>query len=327
MNLKVLKIVFILSIIVLNASVSANEYKFINEFVDLQNPPTSFVKIGETIVVSATSESLKNKTLYSIKPVLFAYDNTPKPGSSPNVLKPVNIEYEFIEIKEKLDSNIIRLQMYTSGTFYYLIGVPGYNRKRIWASSPLHMQYKGKIIQIAVRSDDTYTGYLSELLNTPFVMSPYLVYGRHHQVDERMGSDCASFAAYGMRRMGYSVNYSGPNGIKKYLKYISRSVKKNEFNGYNCYFDKDDKPINLIKYKISKGDIIHFEEQVSVFYEDKGLIGYLDENDLLIQSWGVTPYITTIKDCSFDGRIFTIYKWDLSLVKSNATKSCGDTGR
>lgn len=61
---------------------------------------------------------------------------------------------------------------------------------------------------------------------------------------------------------------------------------------------------------IYPGDILHFGPQVSVFYKDQGVIGYLDCQDILIQSYGVTPpTLTTIEHSGFGNFGFKILRF------------------
>jgi len=63
---------------------------------------------------------------------------------------------------------------------------------------------------IVVRRDDTYAGYLTELVGTPFVFWPTA-----REVDERLGADCVALVIYGRRRLGRRVPYVSPRGLAK----------------------------------------------------------------------------------------------------------------
>ncbi|MFB6305972.1 MAG: hypothetical protein ABEH43_03115 [Flavobacteriales bacterium] len=138
------------------------------------------------------------------------------------------------------------------------------------------------IIQIINKTHKGFIGYLEELLNVPFVLPPKKLLGEAHQTDLRLGVDCAELAIYGKRRQGYKIPYCGPRGIKKYLKPTS---------------------------KLTKGTIIHFGFQVSVLYEDKGQIGHLDNNDLLIHAYKDKAEIKKLGNTDLKKRSYQLYQW------------------
>jgi hypothetical protein len=173
---------------------------------------------------------------------------------------------------------------------------------------PLHRRFSRQVIQIIIRSDDSYVGHLYELFNTPFILPPKPLPGSGHQTDLRVGSDCAEFAIYGMRRMGYDIPYAGPRGIYHYLAEISSSLMYPDSAG--VYRDKEGETFKVAG-SLERGDIIHFGEQVSVFYADQGVPGILDKNDLLIQSYTPSPHITTIENCGFYHLPFRIFEWSV----------------
>ncbi len=147
------------------------------------------------------------------------------------------------------------------------------------------------IVQVIVRENDSYIGYLSELIGLPFVIPPKLIGTQGHQTDLRLGTDCAEFAIYGVRRMGYKIPYCGPRGI---LEYLERSDELNP------------------------GTIIHYGYQVSVLYEDRGVIGTLDSEDLLIHAYQDRVAIEILGTLELAKREYKLYKW--KNLKPNANK-------
>jgi len=141
--------------------------------------------------------------------------------------------------------------------------------------------FGGDTLQIVYREDDSYLGYLSELMRSPFVMYPKLL-EEGHQTDLLIGSDCAEFVIYGRRRLGYDIPYCGPELIYDYLS-------------------PQEVPM--------PGDILHYGSQVSVFYEDRGVIGAVDDEDIVLQSYDYRPYFTTIRDNNHVFGIFELYRW------------------
>ncbi len=158
-------------------------------------------------------------------------------------------------------------------------------------------------VQISLRPDNSYVGYLYELINTPFIMAPRTTPGGFNQADERLGTDCAGLAVYGRRRMGYTrVHYLGPRGILPYLDPITDEEYYLTGNVYTTNTgDTASAP--------ERGEILHFRSQVSIFLEDKGILGILDIEDMLIQSWFNGTHICRIADNGFTEYPLRLYRW------------------
>lgn len=208
------------------------------------------------------------------KPELKEYENFQNGKMS---LSNINYTAEWITDNK---TNHIKLKNLNPGTYY--IGITNDNAEtQIESFLPIHLT-NNNIIQLVVRENDTYIGYLSELLGTPFILPPKLlgVYG--HQTDMRIGTDCAELAIYGKRRMGYNIPYCGPAGIVKYLV-----------------------PTNDLK----EGTIIHFGFQVSVLYKDNGQVGQLDDQDLVIHAYRDKVSIDKLGDTGLLQYTYKLYKW------------------
>lgn len=179
---------------------------------------------------------------------------------------------------------------------------------------PLHEKYPFQVVQVAYRADDTYLGYLTELFGTPFVIAPKITEGGFHETESRIGCDCASFAVYGKRRQGYRATYDGPRGIYRYLDELLTGPLYNvPFGETEAYVGEDGKTVTTAN--IRPGDIIHFGEQVSVFYRDAGIPGILDKDDELMQCFGSTPVVITFAKSGFYGKPLRVFRWRKSRNK------------
>ncbi len=195
------------------------------------------------------------------------------------------------------------------GTFYIGIDLPSVLIDTIASVEPLHRLYPEHIVQFAVRADDTYMGFLMKLLNTPFIMASRSTPLGNHQADDRLGCDCAAFAPYGKRREGFDYRYLGPVGILDYLE----PVYDEPFYPYDetslLYQSSDGSHAEVREGLLQPGCILHFGEQVSIFYSDRGIEGLLDAEDLLIQSWFDDPHFCTVFENGFFGNPVVIYRW------------------
>ena len=204
-----------------------------------------------------------NDSIYEIVPVYqkYAYDTT------------LNIAYESKRIATK-----DVLENFALGTYLFSVTKP--NSLEI-TKLPLHLIHD-EIYQIVYTKSEGYLGYLEELLNVPFVLSPEFLTEFGHQTDLRVATDCAELAIYGKRKQGMKVPYCGPRRVKEYL------VKTD---------------------KIEKGIIIHFGHQVSVLYEDRGIKNKIDGDDLLIHAYDLKAEIIPLKETNLHNTPYITYKW------------------
>ncbi len=206
-----------------------------------------------------------------------------------------------------------------SGTFYIAAAHPGIEiPDTVTSREPLHAACPS-IVQVAVRPGDEYTDYLLETIGTPFVMAPGRTAEGFHQADDRIGFDCAGLAVYGARRMGMDVGYLGPAGILPFLEPVMDGVfAPCEVDGTVLYLDGSGDPVVIGDEGLRPGDILHFRVQVSVFFEDEGIPGLLDPQDLVIQSWFDGPMVCTLEENGFYGLPLRVLRWGRADSASTA---------
>jgi len=199
----------------------------------------------------------------------------------------------------------------TPGVFYLAADPPDeLLEEPLLSVEPLHILYPGSILQVVVRASDSYTGYLFEMMNTPFIMTPRLTPQGYHQADSRLGCDCAGLAVYGRRRMGFDIPYAGPSGILRYLTPVfpGQFTADSSFTPA-VYRSEAGESVPVGSDGLRPGHIIHFGSQVSVFLEDRGEPEILDSEDLVIQSWYNGTSVCTIAQCGFYGLPLRLYRW------------------
>lgn len=195
-------------------------------------------------------------------------------------LEPISYAYAPIEKSGGLRLADIAIDGFGA---YYLQAMPKNDKPTSFDSADAFF-LEDKALQIIYRSDDSYLGYLSELMRSPFIMYPKST-AQGHQTDLLIGSDCAEFAIYGMRRLGADIPYCGPRNIYQYLTQLSA----------------DD--------YVLPGDILHYGSQVAVYFESRGMPGIISDDDILLQSYGAKPYFTTAGE---NGGLFggyRVYRW------------------
>ncbi|HET8859293.1 hypothetical protein [Marivirga sp.] len=245
----------------------SNNIKVIVNEQELTESSTVFVRQNDRVDLMTK----KQGRWVFYQPVFREYDNL-KNGA----LTISEIEYQIKPLKSDLTDQISL--KFSSGT--YIIGISN-SDTALSTFEPLHLTRKD-IIQIVVREEDSYLGYLTELIGLPFVLPPKSlgVYG--HQTDLRVGTDCAELAIYGARRMGFNIPYCGPRGILDYVELTD---------------------------ELKMGTIIHYGYQVSVLYEDHGIRGELDNEDLLIHAYQDRVSIEKLGDIELSKKEYKLYKW------------------
>lgn len=268
--------------------------------------PVVFIRPGDTVslrceavksgksapVADAISTSLQWQEL---KPVFRPYDNTR------GTMAAVEYRRDRVATGTALD---LEFGLEEVGTHYYTVSgrvmgerTPVPSSARFRTAEPLQRAFAGHVVQVVCRADASYLGYLKELMGTPFIMGPGVTSSGFHQTDQRVGSDCAAFATYGRRRQGFPVPYGGPSGILHYLREIIPGLLSPGPDGVYRTAHGETAAVGI--GGIRPGDILHFGPQVSIFYEDRGVRGKLDAADLLLESWGEPPHITTLRNCGF----------------------------
>ena len=241
-----------------------------------------------------------------IEPVLRAYENIGFTSNS-HRLSVDTLSYVVIQTIPA-SSELILIpgeDIPEYGTFY--VSYSSSFLDTIYSVNPIHIVFPN-IVQISLRPNDSYLGFLHELLNTPFIMAPRNTPHGSHQADFKLGTDCAGLAVYGKRRMGFDYQYLGPRGIIGYLTPVGDGSYYPDSTLY-VNLNYDAMPIG--EDGIIPGDIVHFGNQVSIFLEDKGVIGFVDAEDLLIQSWFTGTHICTIRDSGYFDRPIRFFKWRL----------------
>ncbi len=134
---------------------------------------------------------------------------------------------------------------------------------------------------------------LSEMFNTPYIWgnTPY-------EAEQQIGSDCADFAIKGWRGAGNNVDYTWSQGLlsPRYTKKIHGIDKVVGLDTEGFFVDGAGRRIPIGENGIKPGDLFIYSRHVAVFWEDHGVVGYLDKNDLGVHTLFDAPGIEEIPD-------------------------------
>ncbi len=139
-------------------------------------------------------------------------------------------------------------------------------------------------IEIVIRRDDSYVGYVSELKGLPFILWPRSTAHLGHQTDARVGADCVAVAIYGRRRMGQRLPYMAPRALHRYTRAVPDG-------------------------RIQAGDILHFGFQTAVLSEDTTPLGRINPGDRVIHAYHELVEERPFGELPYKGSPFVVRRW------------------
>lgn len=151
------------------------------------------------------------------------------------------------------------------------------------------------VMRVTFRTDDSYLGYLTELINTPYIFGSAGPDG-DNQTDNLVGSDCADFAVYGRRRMGLKVAFTSSYDFDRVAPLRATATA---LDAAGVARGADGQPL-AFPAAARPGDVLHFpnSRHVGVLYEDRPPLGVLDDGDLMFHTCWAPPKIEPIRSAA-----------------------------
>ncbi|HCF58605.1 MAG TPA: hypothetical protein DFS52_11520 [Myxococcales bacterium] len=162
------------------------------------------------------------------------------------------------------------------------------------------------VARVTVRRDDSYLGYLTELFNTPYIWGSAGTPDSIHQAERRIGSDCADFVTYGVRRLGHEVPYTSTWTLPKYARELASSPGPDE---EGVYRDEKGERIVVGDKGIRPGDLLLFKGHVGAFARDEEPLGVFTSSDLMIHTCWAEPVEEPIAESGYDKRPLRVLRW------------------
>jgi hypothetical protein len=147
------------------------------------------------------------------------------------------------------------------------------------------------VLRVSIRRDDTYLGYLTEMYGQPYIWASAGITDATHQSERLEGADCADFVVYGARRSGKALAYTWTGGLPKVSVLLAAGTRGDG----GIYRDGHGKPLPFT----AKGDLVLFPRHVGVLAEDRGTIGVLDDQDLVMHILFDSPKEVAIADTGY----------------------------
>ena len=125
----------------------------------------------------------------------------------------------------------------------------------------------------------------------PYVWASAGLSDNQHQSEHLEGSDCADFVVYGARRMGKKLKYTWTGALPEVSKLLAAGSRGEG----GIYRAKDGTVLPFTRI----GDIVLFPRHVGVLAADRGQLGVLDDQDLMMHTLFDTPKEQPIADSTY----------------------------
>lgn len=163
-------------------------------------------------------------------------------------------------------------------------------------------QRREDIRKVSVRSGDGYLDYMAELAGLPYVFGSAAQGSEPHQAERRIGVDCADLMIYGLRRLGHQVAYRS----SRTLGPVSRRIVSQVHERKGTMYLHKGRTIAVGAQGVQPGDWLIFEGHVGAFVEDRGQLGMLDTDDLLIHIAWKEVAVETLANSGYGASAFEI---------------------
>lgn len=267
-----------------------NKFLFLYFFIVLESFPVHYSQFKESYSVDLSEVyKLKKKDSiqwYRLRHKSLEYNNLQECGIPNGNYCAQSIEYFWQEVPVLAGHAQIDLKDHPT------IFTPGTHRFRLSAGLPQIAPTPANTTEIVIRRDDSYAGYVSELLGLPFIFWPRNTGPGSHQTDRRFGADCVATLIYGQRRLGHKVPYVAPHGLFGYIEPI---------------------PARNSNQPVQVGDILHFGHQTAILSQDKKPFGILSENDMVIHAHPNSVREERLGDLPYRYLAYRVYRWKIEL--------------
>jgi len=150
-----------------------------------------------------------------------------------------------------------------------------------------------QVMRVSIRRDDSYLGYLTEMYNQPYIWASAGLSDATHQSERLEGSDCADFIVYGARRRGSPLPYTYTGELPRYTRLLAAGTRGAD----GVYRDAHGTPLAF-----PRGDVIVlFPRHVGALAADRGTLGVLDDQDLMMHTLFDSPKEQAIADSGYAG--------------------------
>lgn len=159
--------------------------------------------------------------------------------------------------------------------------------------------------RVTVRRDDSYLGYLTELFNTPYIWGS-AGDDRVHQAERRIGSDCADFVTYGLRRLGHDVPYTSTWQLDRFTRTLFESTGP---GADGVHRTASGKSVPVGDGGVRPGDLLLFRGHVGALVRDEPPLGVLSDTDVMIHTLWQEPEEVPLSATSYARSPVRVLRW------------------
>jgi cell wall-associated NlpC family hydrolase len=149
------------------------------------------------------------------------------------------------------------------------------------------------VMRVSIRRDDSYLGFLTEMYGQPYIWASAGASDATHQSERLEGADCADFIVYGARRMGARIAYTYTGGLPNVTQLLGAGKRGDD----GVYRDASGRPLAFPR----PGDLLLFPRHVGALVADRGTIGVLDDQDVMMHALFDSPKEQAIADSGYAG--------------------------
>lgn len=146
------------------------------------------------------------------------------------------------------------------------------------------------VMEIRVRNREGFLGALAEQFGSPYVFGiGGLRMGVESGGECLVGNDCANFLVYGWRRVGRRVAWGSPGQVRE------RLVRRGVYAGGRS-------SVGIDEGWVERGLVVDLGEHFAAVWEDRGELGRLDGEDLVVHHLSGFPEVISM-DVLMKGRV------------------------
>jgi len=244
--------------------------------------------------IEAAQQSLSN-TDPSFHWHEIAYEETPLAACDDRFTCPADVRATKLEDHGQLGTMAFRVHV-TLGD-------------RSGASTGPDQRHRGGLVpgiaRVTIRRDDTYLGHLTELFNTPYIWGSAGT-DAVHQAERRIGSDCADFVTYGVRRLGHTIPYTSTWQLGPYTRQLAAMAPP---DADGLYRDAAGKVVTWGKDGARPGDLMLFRGHVGALVRDEAPLGMLSRSDVMIHTSWHEPTEQTLAESGYGDGPASLLRW------------------
>ncbi|HVK71937.1 MAG TPA: hypothetical protein VM734_01400 [Kofleriaceae bacterium] len=177
------------------------------------------------------------------------------------------------------------------------IASPGVDARRGRGSGGL----SDDVHRVSLRADDTFLGLLGEMYGQPYIWASAGATDRTHQSERLEGSDCADLMVYGARRLGLAIPYGWTGSLEQHARVLGAGALADD----GIYRDARGRAVAFTR----PGDLVLFPRHVGALVEDRGTIGVLDDDDLMLHTLFDSPKTQPIADSGYADNPIKVLRW------------------